>query len=167
MAFGCVPPPTPSPRPPRKGPFGRVLLITMRALQGIAYGCTSSLHVYAVERPPKGRSAVGVMFISQGALCGILCGTLAYGLLNTVLSPPAMMAWGWRLPFLLGGLPGLGSCIAAHGLAETQAFLDLSEVRRRCSPPPPLISGAWVAGDDSRRGGLWDTGRSVHFGTRH
>jgi MHS family proline/betaine transporter-like MFS transporter len=59
-----------------------------------------------------------------GGAAGILLGSATAALANSVLPPEAVEAWGWRVPFLLGLLVGLGGLYIRQHLPET------------ASPPP-------------------------------
>lgn len=80
-----------------------MLLVTLRLVQGFAYGAEiGPATAYLMEMAPP--SKVGLycasLFAGQGAaacLAGLLGSTLAAS-----LDPLQMQAWGWRLPFAAG-----------------------------------------------------------------
>ena len=41
-------------------------------------------------------------------MAGMLFGSGMASLVTTTLDQPSLMSWGWRLPFLLAGIPGYG-----------------------------------------------------------
>ncbi len=85
------------------GPAAPVLLVLARLVQGFALGGeVGPATAYLLEAAPSARRGLYAswQFASQGM------STLASGLLGVLLSqmlsPSAMQAWGWRVPFLLG-----------------------------------------------------------------
>ncbi|CAE8620639.1 unnamed protein product [Polarella glacialis] len=112
------------------GWFGLVMLLTLRAAQGLfAGGEIGSIVSYLSETAPEG-------YLLVASAAGLVTGALAYmlssgtvALLVTVLGPEAMFAWGWRVPFLIVLLPGLISLWGRHGLPETEIFLEEQRMR--------------------------------------
>lgn len=86
-----------------------VLLILLRMLQGIAVGGEyMASAVFLVEGAEPGRRGFMGSWGPFGASAGTLLGSAAGAIVNAVLPPEAVMAYGWRIPFLLGLLVGLG-----------------------------------------------------------
>ena len=86
-----------------------ILLLLCRLLQGLAvggeYGASS---VFLVEGAEPGRRGWMGSWAPVGAFAGTLLGSAAGAIVNAVLSPEAVFAWGWRIPFVLGIGVGLG-----------------------------------------------------------
>lgn len=86
-----------------------VLLILLRMLQGIAVGGEyMASAVFLVEGAEPGRIGFMGSWGPFGASAGTLLGSAAGAIVNAVLPPEAVMAYGWRIPFLLGLLVALG-----------------------------------------------------------
>ena len=87
------------------GPAAVVLLCVCRACQGLGLaGEWSGAALVATENAPADKRALFGSFPNLGAPIGFFC---AYGvnlLLDTLLPADAMVAWGWRIPFLLSCL---------------------------------------------------------------
>ena len=86
-----------------------ILLLACRLLQGLAVGGeygTSS--VFLVEGAEPGRRGFMGSWGPVGAFSGTLLGSAAGAIVNAVLSPAEVLAWGWRIPFILGIGVGLG-----------------------------------------------------------
>jgi len=81
-----------------------VLLILYRILQGISIGGEfTGANAYLSEHAGNNRRGLhGAMTVSS-AMLGILLGSLVYTLMEWMLSPDDLLAWGWRLAFA-GGL---------------------------------------------------------------
>lgn len=93
------------------GPLAAVLLVGLRMVQGLSVGgeYTTSI-VFLVEGAAPGRRGFAGSWSPFGGGAGILMGSAMGALVNTFLTPDAVSAWGWRMPFLLGlgvGLAGL------------------------------------------------------------
>jgi len=82
-----------------------ILLVLLRIVQGLSVGgeYTSSL-VFLVEHAPSGRRAFNAVWGMWGATAGILLGSAVGGVVASLLDDAQLTAWGWRLPFLMGGL---------------------------------------------------------------
>jgi MFS transporter, MHS family, proline/betaine transporter len=82
-----------------------IALVVLRIIQGLVVGgeYPSSL-VFLVEHAPEKRRAFYAIWGQWGAVLGILLGSSVGALLAVILDDAQMASWGWRLPFLLGGL---------------------------------------------------------------
>jgi len=112
------------------GSFGLVMLLILRACQGLsAGGEIASIITYFSETAPEGYVLVATTAsLVSGAIAFILSsGTVAF--LVAVLGPEAMLDWGWRIPFLIVLVPGLISLWGRHGLPETEIFLEEQRMR--------------------------------------
>lgn len=101
------------------GIMAPVLLTLLRVIQGLSVGgeYTTSI-VFMVERAPSARRGLIGAFACCGAVAGILLGSATGALLSSLLPEPAMVAWGWRIPFLLGLLVGVAGYILRRELKE-------------------------------------------------
>ncbi|GAB3280400.1 MFS transporter [Sinomonas notoginsengisoli] len=135
------------------GPWGAVILVLLRVLQGIAVGGEwGGAALMALEHSDPKRRGFAASFVNAGAPTGAVLGTLMMGLVSA-LPGPAFLAWGWRVPFLLSfallavGLfvrmrvaesPIFAAAIAAEEstAAGTKPKVPLLEVLRR---PKALI----------------------------
>ena len=96
-----------------------VLLLLFRLMQGLAVGGEyMASAVFLVEGSQPGRRGWMGSWGPLGASAGTLLGSLAGALVNRVLPPEAVMAYGWRIPFLVGLAVGLG------GLAIRRHYVE-------------------------------------------
>jgi len=112
------------------GSFGLVMLLILRACQGLsAGGEIGSIVTYVSETAPEGYLLVAcsALFVTGASAFVLSSGTVAF--LVTVLGPEAMLDWGWRIPFLIVLVPGLISLWGRHGLPETEIFLEEQRMR--------------------------------------
>lgn len=94
-----------------------ILIVTLRMVQGLSVGgeFTSSL-VYLAEQAPSHRRALLAIWGNWGASAGILVGSGVGWAVNVILDDEQILAWGWRVPFWLGGLVALAGWWIRHGL---------------------------------------------------
>jgi MHS family proline/betaine transporter-like MFS transporter len=97
-----------------------IVLTLLRMIQGLSVGgeYTTSI-VFMVERAPPGRRGFIGAMAGCGAVGGILLGSATGTLLASTMSPEALEAWGWRIPFLVGLLVGLAGFLLRRHVRET------------------------------------------------
>lgn len=107
------------------GLFASIVLVLARLAQGLAHGGElPSAQTYIAETAPKGRRGLWSSLIYFSGTIGQLAGTLLAALLSGILSKDAMTSFGWRIPFLLGGVFGLYALYMRLRLREAGIFLD-------------------------------------------
>ncbi|MEX4004865.1 MFS transporter [Paraburkholderia sp. EG285A] len=80
-------------------------LLVARLGQGLSAGGEGTTGmIYAVEWAPHGRRGLFGSFQVSGSGTGLLLGSATVSVLLATLSPEAMASWGWRVPFLVGGV---------------------------------------------------------------
>ncbi len=84
------------------GVWAPILLVVLRLAQGLGIGGEwGGAALIALEHAPRGwRGLIGT-FPQMGTPIGLLLSTGAFALSVTTLSNATVMAWGWRIPFLL------------------------------------------------------------------
>jgi F0F1-type ATP synthase membrane subunit a len=89
------------------GPAAGLVLLLLRMLQGFSVGgeFTGSM-TYATEAALPGRQGLLASLATAGGLLGFSLGSATVAVLAELLGASAMEAWGWRGPFLLGGILG-------------------------------------------------------------
>jgi MHS family proline/betaine transporter-like MFS transporter len=100
-----------------------LLVLLARLIQGLAIGGQFSLSsVVVVESAPPGKKMFyGSFNMSSQALAMLLCSGCSYLLINN-LSAHSLVAWGWRVPFLIGALIGPLGFYIRHNIAESPEF---------------------------------------------
>ncbi len=100
-----------------------VLLLVARIAQGMSLGGeVSNASAYLAEIAPaerRGRYS-SFFYISTGS--AVLIASLLGALLASSLSDGQLSSWGWRVPFLVGGLLGLVGVWLRRDMAETEQF---------------------------------------------
>lgn len=103
------------------GIWAAVLLTLLRLLQGLSVGGEFSTSVtYVVERAPKGMRGVMGSTANVGSIIGMLLGSGAAALVTGLLPYEALISWGWRVPFIFGGVLGMLALFMQRWLPATE-----------------------------------------------
>ncbi|MFF5705113.1 MFS transporter [Streptomyces sp. NPDC012794] len=133
------------------------LLVLLRVLQGL---CTGGEFGGAValmtESAPPGRRGRHGAWQSFTVALGLLAGAAVAALLAGLLTPAALHAWGWRIPFLLALPLGLAAYRLRSGLPAEPPPPPAPP-----APPPPSLSPAPSPPPVARAPGRTGTVRAV------
>jgi MHS family alpha-ketoglutarate permease-like MFS transporter len=100
-----------------------IILVLARLLQGLAHGGElPAAQTYLSEVAPRQRRGLWSSVIYASGSVGVLGGTLLGAVLAGTLSHPQMISFGWRIPFLLGGLFGLYALVLRARMRESEIF---------------------------------------------
>lgn len=126
------------------GPAAVVLLCVCRACQGLGLaGEWSGAALVATENAPTNKRALFGSFPNLGAPIGFFC---AYGvnlLLDTMLPADAMVAWGWRIPFLLSCLLVIVGLVVRLRMSETPVYQKAAAEQRTTKTPLRDLCHHW------------------------
>jgi len=112
------------------GALAPILLLTLRILQGAAIGGeVPGAWVFVAEHVPARHTGFAVGTLTAGLTAGILLGSLVATSVNTAFTPAEVGQFGWRIPFLLGGVFGLVAVYLRRFLEETPVFKQMHEAR--------------------------------------
>ncbi|MEU6577186.1 MFS transporter [Streptomyces sp. NPDC046805] len=105
------------------GAAASFILLIARLTQGLAHGGElPSAQTYVAETAPAERRGLWASLIYVSGTLGIMAGTALGATMTSLLTPEQMTAWGWRVPFLLGGLFGLYALVMRRRMNETEVF---------------------------------------------
>ncbi|MHA6622458.1 MFS transporter [Pseudonocardia sp. DLS-67] len=100
-----------------------VVLVLARVVQGLATGGElPSAQTYLAEAAPPERRGLWSSVIYIASVGGNTLGVLLGLVLSLTLSPAQMAEFGWRIPFVVGGMLGLVALWIRRSLEETEAF---------------------------------------------
>ena len=118
------------------GAWAVVILCLCRACQGVGLaGEWSGAALVATENAPANRRALYGAFPNLGAPIGFFC---AYGinlLLTSLLSHDQMVAWGWRVPFLMSAVLVIVGLYVRERMSETPVFAKAAAENRTSKQP--------------------------------
>ncbi|EOD54785.1 MFS transporter [Aeromonas molluscorum] len=101
-------------------------LLALRIMQGAAIGGeVPGAWVFVAEHVPARRVGLACGTLTAGLTAGILLGSLVATAVNKSMSPSDVSDWGWRLPFLLGGIFGIVAMYLRRWLHETPVFAEM------------------------------------------
>lgn len=105
------------------------LLVLARLMQGLSvggeYGASAT---YLSEMAGKSRRGFFSSFQYVTLISGQLLALSVLLVLQAVLTEPQLEAWGWRIPFLIGGALAVVVFYLRRGLAETQSYKNAQAV---------------------------------------
>lgn len=108
------------------GILATFLLFLCRFTQGLAIGgeipCSITF-IYEHARKAQRGLAIGLLF--AGIIFGIFLGSSAGYLSSKLLAEKDLFGWGWRIPFILGGILGLIGVYLRKYLNETPIFKQM------------------------------------------
>lgn len=117
------------------GIWAPILLVIIRLVQGLSVGGEFSSSVtYLVETAEPGRRGLAGAWANVGSLAGMLLGSGLAALVTTVMDHAALTAWGWRVPFLLGGVLGLVAVLLRRDLPKSPHFQKHDDERPDRAP---------------------------------
>jgi MFS transporter, MHS family, citrate/tricarballylate:H+ symporter len=117
------------------GLIAPVLVLTGRLLQGFSAGVElGGVSVYLSEMAPRGQKGFYVSWQSGSQQVAIVVAALIGYMLNKLLMPDQVSAWGWRIPFFIGCLIVPAIFVIRRSLQETEEFLN-----RKHRPSAPEI----------------------------
>ena len=110
------------------GVWAGVILLVCRLVQGASTGIEAPLSTsYAVELSPEGREGRAAGLMSFYVNLGILLASLVSFLSSLAIGADAMLAWGWRIPFVFGALLGIVVFWLRRALPESLTEEDKTE----------------------------------------
>jgi MFS transporter, MHS family, proline/betaine transporter len=118
------------------GVLAPLLLVVARLAQGLSGGGEwGGAAAYLVEYALPGKRGLTGSWQQVSVGGGFLLGSLTAAMLTTWISPGDMLAWGWRIPFLLGVVVGIVGAIMRWRLDDTPKFAELEHQGRVARSP--------------------------------
>jgi MFS transporter, MHS family, proline/betaine transporter len=112
-----------------------LLLVSMRLIQGFSLGgeFTGSM-VYTTEGSSPLMRGLVSSSTAAGTTIGFILGSGTAWLVNRSLSPEAVTAWGWRIPFVGSVVFLILGYLLRRGIVETAEGLKARTIRPRLLP---------------------------------
>ncbi|MEV0685298.1 MFS transporter [Nocardia sp. NPDC050378] len=118
------------------GIWAPILLVLLRVIQGIAAGGEwGGAVLVAVENAPPNKRTLYGSFPQMGVAGGLILANLVYLILTTVVSQETLLAWAWRIPFLISALLVIVGLYVRLGIAESPEFARALKEQDRAKLP--------------------------------
>ncbi len=130
-----------------------IILTFLRILQGLSVGgeIPGAIAYVSESIIDKKGLACGVIFFSL--INGIVLGALLLAIFTTLFSEQQMLSWGWRLPFIFGGIFGFISYLLRLNLQESNSFQTIADKVEKVpmiavfrKKPVNAIAGIFIVG---------------------
>ncbi|MEU9441406.1 glycine betaine/L-proline transporter ProP [Streptomyces sp. NPDC048304] len=126
-----------------------LLLLAARLVQGFSTGGEyAGASTFIAEYAPDKKRGFFGSWLEFGTLAGYIGGAGLVTLMTALLSSHDLLAWGWRIPFLIAGPMGIIGLYLRMRLEETPAFAAEVEKAEAARPKVPLremVAGQWKA----------------------
>src|SRR5690606_15379559 len=126
------------------GVLAPVLLVLLRIAQGFGAGAEfAGASIILLEYAPRHRRGLFGSFANIGAAAGFMLGTLAFLLLQ-LLPQDVLLAWGWRIPFILSALLVAVGLWIRYWVDESPLFQKVVENRKvQKTPVLEVVRQEW------------------------
>ncbi len=120
------------------GIWAPILLLFFRVMQGAAIGGeVPGAWVFVSEHVPPRHIGFACGVLTAGLTGGILLGSLVAMAINKTYTPAEVLAEGWRVPFIIGGVFGFVSFWLRRWLHETPVFKEM-QAKQQLAKEMPL-----------------------------
>lgn len=120
------------------GYFAPIMFVVARILQGISAGTEGqSAIAFMVEHAPANRRGLFGSFTNMASGLATLAATAAAAIVTSAFAPEALATWGWRIPFIIGGVLGVIGLILRARSDESPEF-EASALAEQKSAPKKL-----------------------------
>ncbi|MBS0527268.1 MAG: MFS transporter [Proteobacteria bacterium] len=104
------------------------LLLLARLMQGFSTGGEwGGSTAFIVEWAPRDKRGLYGSYQQMSVVAGLLLGSSFAALLNSILTQDQMVAWGWRIPFLVGAILGPVGFYMRRTIDETPHYERVKE----------------------------------------
>jgi MHS family proline/betaine transporter-like MFS transporter len=108
------------------GVWAPILLTAVRISQGLSSGGEyAGAMTYIAEHSPDHKRGMLAGFLPVGTLAGFVVGAALVTVLHTTLTAGEMLAWGWRIPFLLAAPLGLIALYLRSQIEESPGYEEM------------------------------------------
>jgi MFS transporter, MHS family, proline/betaine transporter len=122
------------------GVLAPLLLVILRMVQGFSVaGEWAGSAAFLVEYAPARRRGFFGSFNQVSTAAGFLLASGVVALNSSIFTEEQVLAWAWRIPFLLSALTAVAALWLRYGMAETPAFTE--EKAKGATAKSPLKEG--------------------------
>ncbi|MCE3551002.1 MHS family MFS transporter [Pseudonocardia sp. RS11V-5] len=131
------------------GILAPILLVALRLIQGFGAGAEiAGATVMLAEYAPVRRRGIIASLTSLGTNSGTLAASGLWAILLAVLSDEQLLAWGWRIPFLLSFVLMIFAVWLRRNLKESPVFEER----------PDVVDGVALSRTEASREGVLEAG---------
>jgi MHS family alpha-ketoglutarate permease-like MFS transporter len=117
------------------GYFAPILFVVARILQGISAGTEGqSAIAYMVEHAPANRRGLFGSFTNMASGLATLAATGAAAAVTSAFDADTLASYGWRIPFVIGGLVGIVGLILRARSDESPEFEASTHGEQKSAP---------------------------------
>ncbi|PYY39706.1 MFS transporter [Curtobacterium sp. MCPF17_046] len=117
------------------GILAPIMFVVARILQGISAGSEGqSAIAYLVEHAPAKRRGLFGSFTNLASGLATLAATGAAAIVTSAFDPDALASYGWRFPFIFGGIIGVIGLIMRARSDESPEFEASATVDQKSAP---------------------------------
>lgn len=107
------------------GSLALMLFLLLRLIQGFAFGGVIPISwVYVAEQVPRSHIGLASGALMAGLVLSIILNSILIHSLTKLLTLAQMIDYGWRIPFLIGGLGSFLVLMLRRHLTETPVWLN-------------------------------------------
>lgn len=118
-------------------------LVVLRIIEGLSVGGEYTGAIILLgEHAPADRRARYAVWPELGCIVGFLLGSGIGAVTTTLLGPDRMVAWGWRVPFLLGAVIAVWGVAFRKQMTESPA-LEAARQTATSVNPFAALAGHW------------------------
>jgi MHS family proline/betaine transporter-like MFS transporter len=129
------------------GILAPILIVAARLMQGFSAGGEwGGATAFIVEWAPENRRGLFGSFQQSSVAMGLLLGSAIAALTSSLITPADLENWGWRIPFLLGGILGPVGIYMRRHVEETPAFQKAQREDGPSDLTPPIVLAARAFG---------------------
>ena len=122
------------------GMMAPLLLIGLRIIQGLAVsGELTTATVFLIEHADRNKRGIAGSLAMAGALLGMASSSLFASLISELVTDSQLAAWGWRIPFLLGGVIGIVGLVLRLRSIDPEVYKQLSADKKEDIRPVSVI----------------------------
>ncbi len=100
-----------------------IMLLCFRVSQGLSMTSEEvGAALFLSENAFQNEKGYASCVVLGSVYIGLFLGSIISALIFSALNEPALLSWGWRIPFILGGIIGLATLVARIKQPESQEF---------------------------------------------
>lgn len=127
------------------GSLATCLLVACRVVQGLSVaGQLTGALVFLVESAPAGHENLFGSFAFASGNAGTMLGGVAVSLAKERFDARALADYGWRYPFLLSAVLGVGGYYVQSLVDESPEFLEIQSVAAVCLLSPAAFYSTYI-----------------------